>query len=271
VIVELDDITDPRLVDYASLNVVETRRDVERRGSFFIAESELVIRELVALRDRWPIRSVLVTPKRFEAMADVLDPAAACGVPIFVAPMELVREITGFHIHRGAVASAERGEPATTDQVARDAARVVVLEGVNDHENLGSIFRSASAFGFDAVLLDPRCADPLYRRCVRVSMGQVLRIPFARFGGWEEVRSLGLTIWALTPAIDARGITELTPAVNDRIGLLLGAEGSGLTATAMSAADTNVRIPMADAVDSLNVAVAGAIAMQRLFRPVATP
>ena len=270
-IVELDDINDPRLVDYASLNIVETRREVERRGSFFIAESELVIRELVALRDRWPIRSVLVTPKRFEAMADVLEPAASSGVPVFLAPMELVREITGFHIHRGAVASAERGTPATADQVASGAARVVVLEGVNDHENLGSIFRSASAFGFDAVLLDPRCSDPLYRRCVRVSIGHVLRIPFARFDGWEELRALGFTLWALTPANDARAITDVSPSADDRVGLLLGAEGDGLTAEAMGVADLKVRIPMAAGVDSLNVAVAGAIAMQRLFRPAATP
>ena len=265
-IVEVSSVDDPRLADYASLNVVETRRAVERRGSFFIAESELVIRELVRARDRWPIRSVLVTPKRFEAMRDVLESLDA---PVFVGPMDVVREVTGFHIHRGAVASAERGSGLSVDDVLSAApARVVVLEGVKDHENLGSIFRSAAAFGAGAVLLDPTCADPLYRRSVRVSMGHILHVPFAWLppgsDGLEAVRRAGYDVVALTPSAAATSIDDLAASPPARAALLFGAEGPGLSEDWLRAADRRVRIPIADGVDSLNVAVAAAITLHRL-------
>ena len=263
-IIPVESVDDPRLRDYASLNVVETRREVERRGSFFIAESELVIRELVRARDRWPIRSVLVTPKRFDAMADVLQPVADDGVPVFVGPMDVVRAVTGFHIHRGAVASAERGPGRDLAATVRDARRVVALQGVTDHENLGSVFRSAAAFGFDAVVLDARCADPLYRRSVRVSMGHILHVPFARVGDLDDLRDLGLETWAMTPDPDAEpldGAAERAPA---RLALAFGAEGPGLSDDWLAGADRRVRIPIAPAVDSLNVSVAAAVAMSRL-------
>lgn len=261
-IVEVTSVDDPRLADYASLNDVETRRNVERRGSFFIAESELVIRELVRARERWPIRSVLVTPKRFEAMRDVL---ASLDAPVFVGPMEVVREVTGFHIHRGAVASAERGTGlSVADVLLAGPPRVVVLEGVKDHENLGSIFRSAAAFGAGAVLLDATCADPLYRRSVRVSMGHILHVPFAKLTSLDEVRAAGYEVVALTPSPDAEPIDELATAPPSRAALLFGAEGPGLSDDWLSAADRRVRIPIAAGVDSLNVAVAAAVALHRL-------
>ena len=264
-IVEVTSVDDPRLADYASLNDVETRRNVERRGSFFIAESELVIRELVRARERWPIRSVLVTPKRFEAMRDVLE---ALDAPVFIGPMEVVREVTGFHIHRGAVASAERGTGlSVADVLLASPRRVVVLEGVKDHENLGSIFRSAAAFGAGAVLLDPTCADPLYRRSVRVSMGHILHVPFAWLppsGGLDEVRASGYEVVALTPSPDAESIDELAAAPPARAALLFGAEGPGLSDGWLASADRRVRIPIAAGVDSLNVAVAAAITLHRL-------
>ncbi|HVM07446.1 MAG TPA: RNA methyltransferase [Acidimicrobiales bacterium] len=260
-IIEVSSVDDPRLVDYASLNNVETRREVERRGSFFIAESELVIRELVRSRSRWPIRSVLVTPKRFEAMRDVLEDLDAA---VFVGAMDVVREVTGFHIHRGAVASAERGPLPAAADVLRGASRAVVLEGVSDHENIGSIFRSAAAFGFDAVLLDAACADPLYRRSVRVSMGHILHVPFARVSSLDEVRAAGLSVLALTPSADAVPLDEVAAAPPARCALVLGAEHPGLSASWLAAADRRVRIPIAAGVDSLNVSVAAAVAMHRL-------
>lgn len=261
-IVEVASVDDPRLADYASLNDVETRRAVERRGSFFIAESELVIRELVRARDRWPIRSVLVTPKRFDAMRDVLESLDA---PVFIGAMEVVREVTGFHIHRGAVASAERGSGLSVDEVlGRGPARVVVLEGVKDHENIGSIFRSAAAFGAGAVLLDATCADPLYRRSVRVSMGQILHMPFARVSSLDDVRAHGFEVLALTPSPDAESIDQVAASPPTRAAVVLGAEGPGLSAEWLTAADRRVRIPIASGVDSLNVSVAAAIALHRL-------
>ena len=263
-IIELDDVNDARLADYTSLNVVETRREVERRGSFFIAESELVIRELIATARRWPLRSVLVTPKRFDAMADVLVPVADAGIPVFVAGMDVVREVTGFHIHRGAVASAERGAARTAKDVLAGARLAVVLEGVGDHENLGSIFRSAGAFGAGAVLLDERCADPLYRRSVRVSMGQVLHVPFARVSFLADVLAEGFELVALTPSSKAEDISTFATAPPARTALLLGAEGPGLSHAALELATRRVRIPMIDSVDSLNVGVAGAIALHRI-------
>lgn len=261
-ILDVVSVDDPRLQDYASLNSVETRRELERRGSFFIAESELVIRELVRARHRWPIRSVLVTPKRFDAMRDVLAPLDA---PVFVAPMEVVREVTGFHIHRGAVASAERGAPLRAEDVlAGPARRVVVLEGVTDHENIGSIFRSAAAFGADAVLLDERCGDPLYRRSVRVSMGHVLHVPFARIASLHALRGAGFEVVALTPSADAESIDDVASAPPRRVALVLGAEGPGLSEEWLAAADRRLRIDIAPGVDSLNVSVAAAIALHRL-------
>jgi tRNA G18 (ribose-2'-O)-methylase SpoU len=179
-------------------------------------------------------------------------------------------EVTGVHFHRGVLAVAERPALPTVAELVADARRVLVLEAVNDHENIGALFRNAAAFGVDGVVLDPTTADPLYRRSTRVSLGHVLRVSFARVGdgGWpgalDELRSLGFTTVALTPAPDAEPLGRLVAGGPERVALVLGAEGPGLTAAAMAATDRRVRIPMADGVDSVNVATAAALALSAL-------
>jgi tRNA G18 (ribose-2'-O)-methylase SpoU len=183
--------------------------------------------------------------------------------PLYVGDMPLLRATVGFNLHRGVVASAQRLPERDPLACARGARRLAVLESLNDVENLGNLFRSARAFGIDAVLLDPQTADPLYRRCLRVSMGHVLHVPFARFDRWpgalDDLRAEGLTVVALTPSSDAVDIDDLRA---ERIAWLLGAEGPGLTNQARAAADVQVRISIAPEVDSLNVGTAGAIAFR---------
>lgn len=256
---------DDLLADYERLTDPATRREVERRGNFFIVEGDLAIRALIDTRDRWPIRSILVTPARRAALADALATIDAATTPVIVEPIERLRAIAGFDVHRGALASAERGTHITLDEALRtQPPLVVVLEAVNDHENVGSVFRSAAAFGAGAVLLDDRTADPLYRRSVRVSLGHVLRVPFARVDSIADVRDRGYTTLALTP----RGHHTIDDIAHDRperAALLIGAEGPGLSPEAIDAADHTVRIPMRPGIDSLNLGVAAAIAMHRLY------
>ena len=187
-------------------------------------------------------------------------------MPVYVAEPHVLREAVGFAIHRGVVASVWRPTLPSVAEVVRDAGSVLVLEGINDHENLGGLFRNAAAFGADAVVLDPTCADPFYRRSVRVSMGHVLGVPIARSTDWpgtiDELKRLGFTVVALTPARGSRLINDVLVA--GPVALLVGAESPGLTAAAIEASDLAVRIPMAVGIDSLNVATASAIAMHRL-------
>jgi tRNA G18 (ribose-2'-O)-methylase SpoU len=192
-------------------------------------------------------------------------------VPVYVGPPEVVESITGFHLHRGALAAMHRPAlPAVGDLVA-DARRVAVLEGVVDHTNVGAVFRSAAALGVDAVLVSPDCADPLYRRSVKVSMGAVFSLPYARLETWpadlETVREAGFTLLALTPDERAEPLDETAPHRLDRVALMLGAEGDGLSARALRAADTWVRIPMSHGVDSLNVGAAAAVAFYAVRSP----
>jgi tRNA G18 (ribose-2'-O)-methylase SpoU len=183
--------------------------------------------------------------------------------PLYVGDMTLLRATVGFNLHRGVVASAQRLPPSDPLSLVGDARRIAVLEQLNDVENLGNLFRSARAFGIDAVVLDPQTADPLYRRCVRVSMGHVMHVPFGRFDHWpdaiDDVRSLGFTVAALTPSPDATPIDEFHA---ERVAWLLGAEGAGLSDDALALADVRVRIAMAKGVDSLNVGTAAAIAFR---------
>jgi tRNA G18 (ribose-2'-O)-methylase SpoU len=253
--VDITDPDDPRLVDYVDLADPDFRRRVEADRNFFVAESPLVVRRLLDSGRR--VRSVLVTPPQYEALADVLA-AAAPDAPVYVAPDAVLRRVVGFHLHRGAVAAADRWILPAVATVLAGARRVAVLERVNDHENLGVLFRSAAALGVDAVLLDPECSDPLYRRCVRVSIGHVLRLPWTRIGSIDEVRGAGFTTFALTPSSDAIPID--TVAWPDRAALLFGAEGSGLSESWLDRADQRVRIVMQPGADSLNVATAAAIA-----------
>ena len=250
--IAVDDPTDPRLFDFVEL------RDGRSPEGAFIVEGLNPLQELV--RSSYPVRAVLVAHSKLARVAPLVDGIDA---PLYVGDMPLLRATVGFNLHRGVVASAQRLPLADPLSSLPGARRVAVLEDLNDVENLGNLFRSARAFGIDAVLLDPRTADPLYRRCVRVSMGHVLHVPFARFERWPaalaDVRASGFTVAALTPAPDAVPIDEVHA---ERIAWLLGAEGPGLSAAALDAADVHVRIPISAEVDSLNVGTAAAIAFR---------
>jgi tRNA G18 (ribose-2'-O)-methylase SpoU len=258
-------ITDPadeRIADYRALTDVELRTRWEPPHGLFIAEGELVLRR--ALRAGYRPRSFLVEAKRAGQVAD-LDAA-----PLYAAEPDVLEQVTGFHVHRGVLASFHRQQVPPAAEVLAAARRVVILEDINNHTNIGAIFRGVAALGVDAVLLSPTCADPLYRRSVRVSMGEVFAIPYARLGPWpqalSQVRDAGYTILALTPAVDAVPMQHLTETQRLRPALLLGAEGPGLSRHALDACDVRVRLPMRRGVDSLNVAAATAVACWELTR-----
>ncbi len=251
----VEDPADPRLADYVDLADPDVRRRVEAERGFFIAESPLVVRRLLESGRR--IRSVLVTPARFDTLSDAFA-SAALDAPVYVAPDAVLRRVVGFDLHRGAVAAADRWPMPAVERVLHGARRVAVLERVNDHENLGVLFRSAAALGVDAVLLDPECSDPLYRRSVRVSIGHVLRLPWTRIASVDDVRRAGLTTFALTPSAGATPIDVVDWP--ERVALLFGAEGHGLSDRWLDAADHRVKIPMRPGADSLNVATAAAVA-----------
>ncbi|MEU4678311.1 RNA methyltransferase [Micromonospora sp. NPDC023737] len=261
---EITDPDDERIADYRALTDVELRTRWEPPHGLFIAEGELVLRR--ALRAGYPARSYLVDAKRVDQLAD-LDTGEA---PVYAASQDVLEKATGFHVHRGVLASFRRRPLPTVAEVLAEARRVVILEDVNNHTNLGAIFRGAAALGVDAVLLSPTCADPLYRRSVRVSMGEVFAVPYAKFdqwpGGLDQIREAGFSVLAMTPASDAVPIQRLTPAQRQRAALLLGAEGPGLTAAAQNASDVRVVLPMRRGVDSLNVAAAAAVAFWELGR-----
>jgi len=258
-VAEILDPADPRLADYQSLTDVALRTRLEPPLGVFVAEGELVIRRAVAAGCR--LRSVLLEPRWLPGLAPVLDQAGE--VPVYVATPALLQRVTGFHVHRGALASLVRPPVPAVEEVLRGARRVVVVEDVASSTNLGALFRSAAGLGMDAVLLSPGCADPLYRRSVRVSMGQVLVLPWARLspwpGGLAELAAAGFRLLALTPDPAATPLQEIELGVDERVAVLLGTEGPGLSAAARAAAEP-VRIPMARGVDSLNVAAAAAIA-----------
>jgi tRNA G18 (ribose-2'-O)-methylase SpoU len=252
-LIVIDDADDPRLSDYVGLSDPQLRRRVEADRGFFVAESPRVVEAL--LRSNRRVRSVLVTPAQQDALAAVLQDA---DVPVYVARPEVLRKVVGFDLHRGAVASGDRWELPPVASVLAGARSVAVVERMTDHENLGGVFRNAAAFGIDAVLLDAETADPLYRRCVRVSIGHVLTVPWTRLASLAELRTHGFTLLALTPGADAVSIGELDWP--ERYALLFGSEGPGLSAEWLAGSDRRVRIPMQPGVDSLNVAAAAAVA-----------
>jgi tRNA G18 (ribose-2'-O)-methylase SpoU len=258
----VESAADERLADYRALTDVELRRRTEPAEGIFIAEGELVIRRAVGAG--YPMRSAL-TSERW--LPSVLPLAPDADAPVYVGSEELLREITGFHVHRGALAAMARLPVPSVGSVLSAAARVVVLEDVNSHTNIGAIFRCAAGLGMDAVLLSPSCADPLYRRAVRVSMGEVFAIPYARFASWpaglHELTSSGFELLALTPDSSATSVDELRIPDDAKLALLLGAEGPGLSAQALQESRP-VRIPMSNGVDSLNVAAAAAVACYAL-------
>jgi tRNA G18 (ribose-2'-O)-methylase SpoU len=264
----LDDPLDARVREYAHLRAATLRLRAEgpdgARDGVFIAEGELVIER--ALRLGYRMRSLLLLEQRLERFSRL----APEGVPVYSASGELMRSITGFAVHRGVLASFDRKALASVEEIVRDARRVVVLEDVNNHTNVGAIVRSASALGIDALLLDPNSCDPLYRRSLRISMGEALSLPHARTdalpGGLAPLRAAGFVLAALTPGPDATDIATVAAAGHDRLALLLGTEGAGLSPPVLAEADVRVRIPLSAGVDSLNVAAAAAIAFYAFAR-----
>ncbi len=254
-IVEVRDVDDPRLVDFRDLTVADRRPDRPGGRGLVIAEGVTVVRRL--LDSPYPLRAVFGVP------AKITELAADVAMPCYTGSAALLAAVVGFHLNRGVLATADRAPVPSASELITQSRHLAVLEGVNDHENLGALFRNAAALGVDAVLLGPGCADPLYRRSVRVSMGHVLRVPFAPLQRWpgdlETLRSAGFRVAALTPAVDAVSLPEAALGAG-RVAWLLGAEGSGLSAEALAAADLTVRIPMVPGVDSLNIAAASAIA-----------
>ncbi|HEY8094233.1 MAG TPA: RNA methyltransferase [Acidimicrobiales bacterium] len=261
----IDDAHDPRLDLYHHLTDADARRSLESDHGIFVAEGTGVIRRL--LGSTYPVRSLLLLPSRAEELAPDLE---VCAAPAFVAERSVLAEVTGFDVHRGALAIADRRALTEPSALITGARAIVILEGVNDHENLGAVVRSASALGVDAILLDPTCADPLYRRAVRVSMGEVLFLPWTRLTPWPSglarVRAAGFALIALTPAHDAEPLERVLDGVEGPVALLLGAEGPGLSAAAQLAADHRARIPIRPGVDSLNVGHAAAIAFHSVAR-----
>ncbi|MBB6170679.1 tRNA G18 (ribose-2'-O)-methylase SpoU [Nocardiopsis mwathae] len=267
-VIEVADPADERLADYVRLRDVNLRKSLEAEHGLFMAEGEKVIRR--ALAAGFEPRSLLLTERRRDALNDVLDRVDA---PLYVVGEPVAEALVGFDLHRGALASFRRRPLPGVEEVLRGARRVVVLEDIVDHTNVGAIFRSAAGLGIDAILLAPRCADPLYRRSVKVSMGAVFTQPYARLddwhGGLEAVRALGFRLLALTPGAGSVPLADaLEDAGPDRpIALLLGTEGDGLSSRWLESADAAVRIPMAGSdIDSFNVTAAAAIACYELVR-----
>jgi tRNA G18 (ribose-2'-O)-methylase SpoU len=264
------DAEDPRLADYARLTDMELRTSLEPGRGLFIAEGTKVIGRAVAAG--YPVRSVLIAERRLGDLPALLPQLAATRAPVYVVPDETAERLTGYRVHRGALASLHRKPLPETAALAAAARRVIVLEDLVDHANVGAIFRCAAALGVDAVFLSPRCADPLYRRAVKVSMGAVFAIPYARMTGWRDglagLRAAGFRLLALTPD---RAAAPIGAAVTgQRTALLLGTEGDGLSSRWLNEADQAVRIPMhpgalAAGVDSLNVVAAAAIACHILM------
>ncbi|MEU7892751.1 RNA methyltransferase [Nonomuraea sp. NPDC049152] len=266
---------DPRLSDFTGLRDVELRKSMEAEQGLFVAEGEKVIRRAIAAG--YPVRAVLTTERWLESLADVLGDAT-----VYVVSEEVMHGVAGFPVHRGALASMERlPVPPVTEALEGTSAegperrprRILVLEDLVDHGNVGAIFRCAAALGVDAIVLSPRCADPLYRRAVKVSMGAVFAIPYARMDNWydglERIRAAGFRTLALTP--DQSATPMDTVEMGDRVALLLGSEGDGLSSRWLREADEQVCIPMsptamASGVDSLNVVAAAAIACHGLMR-----
>lgn len=264
--IRVEDPGDPRLADYVALTDVELRRRREPAEGLFVAEGEKVIRRAVAAG--YSMRSCLLEDRWLPALADLL---ASVDAPVYVASRELLEAVTGYVVHRGALAAMARKPLPTAEELTAGADRLAVLEDVNDHTNVGAAFRSAAALGIDAILVTPRCADPLYRRSIKVSMGAVFQVPWTRISPWpggiDMLREAGFTTAALVLGEDAITLDELAARRSERLALIFGSEGDGLRPSTIAAADVSVRIPMSGGVDSLNVAAAAAVAFYAT-RPV---
>jgi len=257
-LIEVTDPADPRLADYRELRDVQLRKHLEAEHGLFIAEGEKVVRR--AVEGGFAPRSFLMAPRWLDGLADVLDSSE---VPCYVVSEKLAEEVTGFHVHRGALASLHRKPLPPVSDVLAGARTVVVLEDIVDHANVGAILRSCAALGVDGVLLSPRCADPLYRRAVKVAMGAVFSLPYARLEDWYDampaLSRAGFTTVAMTLAGDAVPLEQALTGL-DQVALVLGGEGHGLSSRWQSTAAHRAVIPMRRGVDSLNVAAAAAVA-----------
>jgi tRNA G18 (ribose-2'-O)-methylase SpoU len=258
----LEDPADPRAADYAHIGDPAWLRD---RG-LFVAEGRLVVERLIAA-GRFTLRSILLTSPAFEAMA---GPLAAVRCPVYLVSRQVLETLTGFDFHRGCLALAEREPTLDPLSAVKLQRRLLALEGVGNPDNVGGLFRVAEAFGVEAVLLDPASGDPLYRKAIRTSMGAVLRLPYIRLESWpadlERMRNDGFKIVALTPRQSATPLNGYARSTRqgDRLIVIVGAEGPGLSEPVLRFADALVRIPVAEGVDSLNVVVAAGIALAAL-------
>jgi tRNA G18 (ribose-2'-O)-methylase SpoU len=260
---------DPRLADYRELKDAAARRRIEG-DELFVAEGPSAIDRLMASGHR--VRSVLVSEAKWARMREQLDPLDA---PVYVVTVELLQDIVGFDLHRGAIAAADRRPLPSLDGVLAAARRIAVLEGLNDPENLGAIARSARAFRIDALVLDPTCIDPYTRRTVRVSMGEILFLPACRVaecewpgGAFERLGAAGFETWAMTPSGDDEVWSLDVP---ERVAVVLGAEGPGLSRRTLAAATRRVRLPIHPDVDSLNVGAAAAVSFAVVGRGTLAP
>ncbi|KDA05707.1 rRNA methyltransferase [Microbacterium sp. CH12i] len=259
------DAGDSRLADYRNLTDTALRRVQEPQGGLYIAESAKVIARAVAAGHN--PRSVLTQRRWVAGIEEILG---ATDIPVYVVPDEIAEQVTGYAVHRGALASMHRPVQPSVAEIVRDARLVLVLEDLIEHANVGAAFRAAAGLGADAVLVSPRCADPLYRRSVKVSMGTVFQVPWARFADWSdataELHAAGYGIAALALSDESVPLDVYAAARPEKIALVLGTEGDGLSSTALESADTVVTIPMRGGVDSLNVASAAAVALWALSR-----
>jgi len=261
-LVSISDLADPRLADYAHLTDVALKKSGGEHG-LYLAESLLVLQR--ALRAGHVPRSILALGS---SVNEALSAVADFDVPVFAGPPELLEELTGYLLHRGLIASMHRPALPSVASLLATAKRVVILENVVDPTNVGAIFRSVAAIGADAVLVTPRCSDPFYRRAIRVSMGTVLQVPWTRTADWLSLRAslseADFHVAALALTEDAVDLRSFAASAPERVALVLGTEGEGLTPEALAAADTAVQVPMRHGIDSLNVAAAAAVAMYAL-------
>lgn len=267
-VVVVDDPADPRLDDFRDLNSIDRRPDLPSGKGLVIAEGVLVVQRMLA--SRFVPRAFLGTERRLGELADDLRTTDA---PFYLANAEVMAAVVGFHLNRGVLAAAPRPVELSTSQILEGARTIAVLEGVNDHENLGSVFRNAAGLGVDAIVFGRGCADPLYRRAVRVSMGHALLVPYAWSSEWpnelEVLRDNGFRVLAMTPNPAALTLAAAMETLEgEKVAILVGAEGPGLNERTMRASDVRVRIPMARGTDSLNVATAAAMAFYERARLV---
>jgi len=259
----IDSLDDPRLAFYTNLTDVSLRRLTEPSSGLYLAESPKVIERALAAGHR-PV-SVITLEKWLPRLEPLLR---GHDVPVFVGHESQLEKLTGFLLHRGSIAAMERPPLATVADIVRNARRIVILENIIDHTNVGAIFRSVAGLGADAVLITPECADPFYRRSVRVSMGTVLQVPWTRITSWpaglQELKDAGFVVASLALADDAVSLAELATENHEKLAVIFGAEGHGLTPATISASDRVVRIPMSHGVDSLNVAAAAAVTLYAL-------